>query len=161
MICPCPGPEAVRDALGRSLGIRGVVEKRRELIEVGQTRVHLDEVTGLGLFMELEVVLSDAQSPEEGTSIAGELMQSLGVTAEGLVDVAYIDLLEARLPASPRAAPHGRVLKPGEGEPFGNGIVVKASPGHGKAGRHDPRDRGRRCRVRAGRGRSPDRQPEG
>lgn len=33
----------------------GVVKKKRLLYLVGQTRVHCDEVEGLGCFMELEV----------------------------------------------------------------------------------------------------------
>ena len=41
-------------ALARNLGIRGVVEKRREVMHVGQTRVHTDDVSGPGVFLELE-----------------------------------------------------------------------------------------------------------
>lgn len=37
--------------------VKGVVKKRRLLYLVGQTRVHCDEVDGLGRFMELEVCL--------------------------------------------------------------------------------------------------------
>jgi len=42
-------------ALGMALGIKGVVRKQRMLYMIGQTRVHLDQVEGLGSFMELEV----------------------------------------------------------------------------------------------------------
>jgi len=42
-------------ALGLALGIKGVVRKRRVVYMIGQTRVHLDQVEGLGYFMELEV----------------------------------------------------------------------------------------------------------
>ena len=34
---------------------QGIVKKRRLLYLVGQTRVHCDDVEGLGHFMELEV----------------------------------------------------------------------------------------------------------
>ena len=37
------------------MGIKGDVKKTRFLYMVGQTRVHVDEVEGLGNFMELEV----------------------------------------------------------------------------------------------------------
>ena len=37
------------------MGIKGDVKKTRYLYMVGQTRVHVDEVEGLGNFMELEV----------------------------------------------------------------------------------------------------------
>jgi adenylate cyclase class IV len=92
---PCADPKSLNETLARSLGIRGLVEKRREVIHVGQTRVHLDEVSGLGSFLELEVVLGPHQSPEEGEVIAAELMDVFGVASESLIEGAYIDLLEA------------------------------------------------------------------
>jgi predicted adenylyl cyclase CyaB len=96
---PCADPGTLHEALSRSVGIRGVVEKHREVIHVGQTRLHLDDVVGLGTFLELEVVLREDQSAEEGEAIALELMAAFGIDSESLIDVAYIDLLEARPPA--------------------------------------------------------------
>jgi predicted adenylyl cyclase CyaB len=96
---PCADPKSLHEVLARSLGIRGVVEKRRQVIHVGQTRVHLDEVVGLGSFLELEVVLQENQPLEEAEAIAAELMSAFGVTSESLIEGAYIDLLEARPPA--------------------------------------------------------------
>ena len=94
---PSPDPKSLNEAIGRILGIRGVVEKHRQVIHVGQTRVHLDDVVGLGSFLELEVVLQENQSLEDGEAIATELMVAFGVTSESLINGAYIDLLEARL----------------------------------------------------------------
>ena len=67
-------PDAVSKVLGESLGVRGVVQKRRTLFTTGQTRIHLDDVEGLGKFIELEVVLSPEQSMSEGRSITISLM---------------------------------------------------------------------------------------
>jgi predicted adenylyl cyclase CyaB len=86
-------PEGLKTALSLALGVHGVVRKRRFLYLVGQTRIHLDEVEGLGQFMELEVVLRDGQSDVEGQSIAEDLMTRLGILREDLVEGAYIDLL--------------------------------------------------------------------
>ena len=47
-----------QETLGKALGVKGRVKKTRLLYMVGQTRVHVDEVEGLGNFMELEVSLS-------------------------------------------------------------------------------------------------------
>jgi adenylate cyclase class IV len=61
-------------------------------VMVGITRVHLDEVEGLGDFIELEVVLPADGSVEEGTRIARELMRKLKVDDASLLAGAYIDL---------------------------------------------------------------------
>ncbi len=90
-------PQRLKDSLERSIGIRGVVTKRRELYLIEQTRIHLDEVEGLGKFVELEVVLSDQQSHEFGRQIADELVVKLGIKPESFISCAYIDLLEDAL----------------------------------------------------------------
>jgi predicted adenylyl cyclase CyaB len=87
-------PVNLRRVLELAYGIRGVVRKTRYLYLVGQTRVHLDDVEGLGRFMELEVVLEEGQSDSEGQKVAEELMSALGVEQGDLIDRAYMDLLE-------------------------------------------------------------------
>ena len=49
---PVPDAGALREALTRSLGQLGRVIKRRRLVLIGATRIHLDEVQGLGTFLE-------------------------------------------------------------------------------------------------------------
>ncbi|MCH9651980.1 MAG: class IV adenylate cyclase [Deltaproteobacteria bacterium] len=90
----CADPAAVERTLSLALGVRGVVEKRREVFLVGQTRVHLDEVVGLGSFLELEVVLREDQTIEGGDRIARELLSRLEISSKDLIAVSYIDLLE-------------------------------------------------------------------
>ena len=85
--------EATRTLLGQALGIRGVVRKTRHLYRAGQTRVHFDEVEGLGAFAELEVVLREGQSDADGLVIARDLMARLGINTVDLVEGAYIDLI--------------------------------------------------------------------
>jgi predicted adenylyl cyclase CyaB len=87
-------PENLKRVLELTYGIRGVVRKTRYLYIVGQTRVHLDNVEGLGQFMELEVVMQTGQSDAEGQVIAEGLMTSLGVEISDLLEGAYLDLLE-------------------------------------------------------------------
>jgi predicted adenylyl cyclase CyaB len=88
-------PESLKRVLELAYGIRGVVRKTRYLCLVGQTRVHLDDVEGLGQFMELEVVMRDGQSDAEGQSIAEDLLERLGVARSDLLEGAYMDLLES------------------------------------------------------------------
>lgn len=89
-------PATLREALTLAHGQDGRVRKLRTLFLVGRTRVHLDEVEGLGHFMELEVVLADGEPAQAGEAEARALMQQLGVQADDLVDVAYVDLLAQR-----------------------------------------------------------------
>jgi predicted adenylyl cyclase CyaB len=90
---------AVQDAAGmkrlltRSNGVATKVRKQRTLYLIGQTRVHLDRVQGLGDFMELEVVLEHSQSLADGESIAHALMDQLSITPSQLITGAYADLL--------------------------------------------------------------------
>lgn len=88
-------PESLKQILALAYGIRGVVRKTRYLYLIGQTRVHLDDVEGLGQFMELEVVMRDGQSDAEGQAIAEGLMERLGVARSNLLEGAYMDLLES------------------------------------------------------------------
>ena len=83
----------MRGMLTCALGTVGRVRKRRRVYLVGQTRVHLDEVQGLGSFLELEVVLTPGQSAEDGQLIARELLAALGVADTDLIACAYVDLL--------------------------------------------------------------------
>ena len=93
---PSDDPAALREALARAQGVIGRVRKTRVLLLAGQTRIHLDRVEGLGDFLELEVVLRDGQTAQEGEAIAEALMAELGVGAAQRLAGAYLDLLGAR-----------------------------------------------------------------
>jgi predicted adenylyl cyclase CyaB len=86
---------ALREALIRAHGVSAVlgrVRKTRWLLMAGATRIHLDRVEGLGDFMELEVVLQDGQSTEEGRVTAERLMQQLGIAEAQRIGGSYLDL---------------------------------------------------------------------
>jgi predicted adenylyl cyclase CyaB len=87
-------PAGLKLILAEAYGVRGVVSKVRYLYMVGQTRIHLDDVKGLGMFMELEVVLKADQTDAEGQAIAKNLMHRLGIQDKDLIDTAYMDLME-------------------------------------------------------------------
>ena len=86
-------PDGLGAVLSAALGTTGTVRKRRRLVLAGQTRIHLDDVEGLGHFVELEVVLHPGQSPADGTRVAEALMIQLGIKQTDLIDKAYVDLL--------------------------------------------------------------------
>ncbi len=94
----CPYPDSMREALTRSLGIKGIIKKRREVFLTGQTRIHLDQVENLGEFLELEVVLNADESEQHGVRTANSILEKLGIPSPSLVAGAYIDLMEKNNP---------------------------------------------------------------
>jgi predicted adenylyl cyclase CyaB len=94
VITPTSTPYELCKTLALALGECGRVRKQRTLFLAGKTRIHLDEVEGLGHFMELEVVLSDGEMVPQGIKTAHHIMQQLGVSDQDLVDRAYVDLLQ-------------------------------------------------------------------
>jgi adenylate cyclase class 2 len=54
---------ALRESLAAALGVRGVVRKIRRIYLYENVRIHLDEVAGLGHFLEFEAVL-DTTGPD-------------------------------------------------------------------------------------------------
>lgn len=71
----------------------GRVQKKRTLLLVGRTRIHLDQVQGLGHFLELEVVLEEDEQLEAGMQEANDIMAQLEVEPSQLIEGAYLDLL--------------------------------------------------------------------
>lgn len=90
---PTVNPEGLRECLSLAYSQLGRVVKHRTLYLVGRTRVHLDQVEGLGQFLELEVVLEENESAKIGIAEAHSLMAQLGVQPTQLVETAYVDLL--------------------------------------------------------------------
>ncbi|MBN1424523.1 class IV adenylate cyclase [Candidatus Fermentibacteria bacterium] len=91
-------PCRLKETLARALGIRAIVKKTRRVVLTGQTRIHLDEVAGLGDFIEIEVVLRPEQTVSEGVIIAEKLMAELGIERRHLVPGSYVDLLAEEKP---------------------------------------------------------------
>ena len=79
--------------LQAALPVIGTVRKTRLLYIAGRTRIHIDDVEGLGWFCELEVVLEKDEDPAVGEAEAAKLMDQLQIQAEDLVEGAYLDLL--------------------------------------------------------------------
>lgn len=96
---PTSAPETLRESLSQAYGQSGRVQKHRTLFLVGRTRVHLDDVRGLGHFLELEVVLEDGEPADAGAREAQNIMARLGVEPSQLVEGAYVDLLAQRAQA--------------------------------------------------------------
>ncbi|MFH1501638.1 MAG: class IV adenylate cyclase [Candidatus Eisenbacteria bacterium] len=109
------GP-GVAELLRACAGVRGVVRKVRNVYLIGRTRVHIDDVEGLGSFVELEVVLSQECDEDQARGTAVELMRELGIAEEDLVCAAYVDLLEGLDERRPPVAGLGSRSGIGNGE---------------------------------------------
>jgi predicted adenylyl cyclase CyaB len=88
-------PAGLKGVLSLAYGIRGVVRKRRLLYMSGQTRIHLDDVEGLGHFIELEYVVHSSEDLNRADRVLQALMTALEISEDDLVPQAYIDLLTA------------------------------------------------------------------
>jgi homotetrameric cytidine deaminase len=83
----------LREALDEAYGTLVVVEKRRRLLVWEEVRIHLDEVEGLGQFVELEAVApADSKLAGEHEKVA-RLREELRIEDGALVAASYSDLL--------------------------------------------------------------------
>lgn len=98
-----PDPDVLRESLTLAYGAAGRVRKKRLLYMHGRTRIHLDDVQGLGAFVELEVVLREGESTDDGVREAHRLMDGLSIAGSQLIEGAYVDLLQAATPTLPQA----------------------------------------------------------
>lgn len=93
-IAPVEEGSRLERALTRSLGVRGVVAKERTLYRWRHTRIHLDEVDGLGSFLELEAVARDITLDEARTE-ADAMISILDLDPALFLDRPYLEMLEA------------------------------------------------------------------
>jgi homotetrameric cytidine deaminase len=85
--------DGLREALDEAYGTLVVVEKRRRLLVWEEVRIHLDEVEGLGRFVELEAVApADSDLTGEHEKVA-RLREELRIEDGALVAASYSDLL--------------------------------------------------------------------
>jgi adenylate cyclase, class 2 len=83
---------SLRGILIASLGTLAVVEKKRTLFLWKNVRIHLDEVSGLGSFIEFEAVLSDAFDDADGHAKVAFLQERFGLASADLLDTSYLEM---------------------------------------------------------------------
>jgi adenylate cyclase class 2 len=86
--------EHLKEVLSRSLGIKTVVKKKREIYYIKNVKFHIDEVDGLGAFVEIEAgnMLADL-SPQELKEQCDFYLREFGIADKDLIDVSYSDML--------------------------------------------------------------------
>lgn len=92
-IYPVSHPEELKTMLKSALGVWKVVEKKRQLYLFENVRIHLDRVTNLGNFLELEGVISKHSAHDTTESTVRKLLEQFDVAASDLISTSYSDLI--------------------------------------------------------------------
>jgi predicted adenylyl cyclase CyaB len=78
-------------------GVKVVVDKKRELWMWKTVRIHLDYITSLGKFLELESMVKEGTSEEEARRLCDEMVEALKLGSENYLAESYSDLLLRKL----------------------------------------------------------------
>lgn len=87
---------SLRGILRRVLPVLGVVDKRREIYFVGNVKIHLDQVRGLGRFVEVEA-LSRSGKMHKAREQALRFQKLFGIARADILAASYSDLILKKL----------------------------------------------------------------
>jgi homotetrameric cytidine deaminase len=138
-VVPAPDPVGLLAALAETDGIDVVVEKRRRLLLWETVRIHLDEVQGLGSFLELEAVAEPGSDLTRELRQVAQLREALEVRDEALREGSYADAARAaaRTAADPELLALARAAAGHAYAPYSNfpvGAAVRTADGRRYAG---------------------------
>ena len=91
-LMPLPRRNSVRSILSAALGIVAVVDKRREIYFVGNVKIHLDRIRGLGKFVEVEAI-SRRGGVRAARQQARKFQRLFEIAASDIVPQSYSDLI--------------------------------------------------------------------
>jgi adenylate cyclase, class 2 len=82
----------LKEALTGALGVQVVVDKRREIWWLDNVKLHLDRVTDLGTFIEVEAIAREGLQEDDLLAQCEHLRAALGIQTDDLISVSYCDL---------------------------------------------------------------------
>jgi predicted adenylyl cyclase CyaB len=89
-----PEAGALKEMLTQCLGVKMVVEKEREIYFIGNVKFHIDDVVGLGSFMEIEASnLHDQISRDRLQEQCNFYLKEFRIKDEDLLAFSYSDML--------------------------------------------------------------------
>jgi len=91
-VVPIAPGQQIGFILEQALGIKTVVRKRRQLWRLDNIRIHLDDVEGLGSFIEFEVEVLPGRDVAGCRAQADALLKRLGIGSADLLAGSYSDL---------------------------------------------------------------------
>lgn len=81
-----------------ALGVKVVVDKRRKIFFIDHVKFHVDQVEGLGTFVEIEAIDQDGTIGQERLRTqCYHYMEVLGIQESDLLAISYSDLLLEQL----------------------------------------------------------------
>ena len=84
----------LKEILTRSLGVLAVVNKHREIYFIDNVKFHLDNVKGLGNFVEIEAIDEDGSiGSEKLHEQCKHYLKLLNISKEDLLENSYSDLI--------------------------------------------------------------------
>lgn len=84
----------LKAVLSKSLGILVIVDKQREIYFINNVKFHIDNVKGLGLFVEIEAIDRDGSiGKDKLLQECEQYMNLFDIENKGLIAVSYSDLL--------------------------------------------------------------------
>lgn len=93
--------EGLKEVLTKSNGVKVVVKKKREIYFIKNVKFHIDEVPGLGSFVEIEAGNMTADlSQEELKQQCDFYLKEFRVKQEDLIEVSYSDMLLKKVMAN-------------------------------------------------------------
>lgn len=90
LISNTENPIELDKILRKFFNVQLVVTKTREIFTVGNLRIHLDRVQGVGIFLEFEIIY---HSLKEAKDLMKELMSYFNIKRKDFVKDSYSDLI--------------------------------------------------------------------
>jgi adenylate cyclase, class 2 len=93
-----PDTDKLKESLASADGIKVVVKKKREIYYIKNVKFHIDEVDGLGDFVEIEAGNIDVDlSKDELQQQCEFYMQQFDIEEKNLIEVSYSDMLMEKI----------------------------------------------------------------
>lgn len=93
-VIPVKEPAALRRLFDELFGTRVVIRKERLLFLHRNSRIHIDKVSGLGSFVEFEVLVTKGKAQDR--QLMDKLKEAFGVRPENILGESYSDMLLKR-----------------------------------------------------------------
>ncbi len=83
----------LKEVLAKANGMKTVVKKKREIYYIGNVKFHIDEVPGLGSFVEIEAgnILADL-TKDQLKEQCDYYLAAFNIKTEDLIEVSYSDM---------------------------------------------------------------------